>query len=606
MVELRMPDFTGDETPLEAALAYAEAGWYVIPVDRDFATGKNPGSVLGKDWPTQSSRDPGLIAEWFSGAWEDRNIALHVGRSGAVAFDHDKNELPEVLTEAAADTWCPVQRTPRGGAHYLFAQPPGRSIGNSGGRLGSDWGEVRGHNGVIIAYPSKVPDTNADYRWQRQRAMGKGVPQLPAAVAELLPDAGVRDRSATLEQREAFLDRYKDGARPEMLDAVLDYYAKRAFAGSRHETLVHCACWAMREARAGFYPAESAYEALWQAFQATAGQERFIDSEFAGVIDWAIGQARALSDRQLADAVAEYQIAVSEEEVTELEAKLLDTEALDSLPEPRWLVPGWLECDSIARMTGKSRHGKSFVALAMAAAVGGGLEWYGAQCLKGEVFYVAAEGAYGMKKRVRAWEVEHGRRMRGVYLLPEAVQVRSRDWDVLTELAQRRRPRLIILDTQARVTVGLDENDASEMGHLVDRMEALRQASGACVMAVHHLGHSGREGRGSTAVVGALTSEILVAREHEQQGGTENAPGGTPPPRRIGVECVKQKNAEDGIAKQFLMHQVTLGVDGDGVPITSAVLRERETASLAVFLQTWRRHYTDPASAAEAGVAEDS
>lgn len=589
MTKLRMPDFTGDETPLEAALAYAEAGWYVIPVDREFETGKNPGSVLGGDWPSKSSRDPDQIAEWFSGAWRERNIALHVGRSGAVAFDHDQGELPPVLVDALV-AWAPPQQfTPSGGEHYIFAQPPGRSIGNSGGKLGSEWGEVRGHNGVIVVYPSELPE-KGKYDWSEStyNSVDRSIPVLPASVAEMLPDAGVRDRSATAAQRQEFLDRYTEGTRPEMLMAVLDYYEKRAFAGSRHETLVHCACWAMREARAGFYPAREAYEALWQTFRDTAGQERFIDSEFQGVVDWAIGQARALSDQQLAEAVAEYQVAVSDEEVAELEAKLLDTEALDDLPDPRWLIAGWLEMDTIARMVGKSRHGKSFVALDMAACIGGGLEWHGARVLKGEVIYMAAEGAYGMKKRVRAWETAHGRRMRGVYLLPEALQVRSRDWDVLCELAKRRKPKLIILDTQARVTVGLEENSAMDMGHLVNQMEQLRQMSGACVMAVHHLGHSGREGRGSTAVVGAVTSEVLVAREESGPESEDGSPG-VEGPRIIKVECVKQKNAEDGEIRFFEMRQVDLGFDADDNPVTSAVIRE--AGRVEDYLATWERHY---------------
>lgn len=581
MAELKIPDFNGEESPLEAALAYAAAGWYVIPVDREFQTGKNPGSILGQDWPTQSSRDPEQIKDWFSGAWQERNIALHVGRSGAVAFDHDQEALPEVLVDAVVAYGPPHQYTPSGGEHFIFAQPPGRSIGNSGGGLGSEWGEVRGHNGVIIVYPSQLPG-KGDYVWDHdgRDAGTRIVPQLPRSLSELLPDAGIRDRSATADQRQEFLDRFTRGNAPNMLQAVLDHYDKRAHAGSRHETLVHCACWAMREARAGFYAARTAWEALWQTFQDTAGQERFIDSEFEAVMDWAIGQARALSETQLAAAVAEYQVAVTDEEVAELAARLLDTEALDSLPDPRWLIVGWLEMDTIARMVGKSRHGKSFVMLDMAAHIGAGMDWHGARVLPGEVWYMAAEGAYGMKKRVRAWEAHHGRRMRNVLLLPEALQVRSRDWDVLCEMARRRKPRLIVLDTQARVTVGLEENSALDMGHLVNQMEQLRQLSGSCVVAVHHLGHSGKEGRGSTAVVGAVTSEILVERNEEAlEEGL----------RLLNVEVVKQKNAEDGETLMFEMKQIDLGFDADDNPITSAVIKLE--GRLADYLATWQKHY---------------
>ncbi len=44
----------GDDV-CRAAFAYAAAGIYVLPID---PRTKNPGSVLGRDWPLKSSRIP--------------------------------------------------------------------------------------------------------------------------------------------------------------------------------------------------------------------------------------------------------------------------------------------------------------------------------------------------------------------------------------------------------------------------------------------------------------------------------------------------------------------------------------------------------------------
>lgn len=581
-----IPRVTDDSTPLEAALAYAEAGWYVIPVSREGdETGKNPGSILGGDWPRKSSRDSEQIREWFSSAYPPRNIALHVGRSGAVVFDHDQKELPEVLTAAIRQTDPPRQNTPSGGEHYVFAQPPGRNIGNSTGKLGPEWGEVRGQNGVIIVAPSiSVGDNPVRYRWVNRNGTLQA-PQLPDEVSELLPDAGVHDRSATVIERAEFLDRYTGASASSMLQAVVDYYRKRAHAGSRHETLIHCACWAMREARAGFYPARTAYDMLWQEFERTAGRERYIASEFEGIIDWAIGQTRAMSQKQLEQQIAARDVAVADEEVVELDGKLLDTFGLDSLPDPEWLVRGWLEMDSVARMVGKSRHGKSFVALDMAAHVGQGLPWNGCNTKKGEVIYMAAEGAYGMKKRVRAWEAHHKARMRGVYIYPEPIQITDRYWDVFIEVLKRREPVLVVLDTQARVTVKLEENSATDMGMFVHRIEQARQESGACVMPVHHLGHNGKEGRGSTAVVGAVTSEIRVTR----LGDKDDDPKEHKEQRPIEVVLAKQKNAEDGLKLEFELKKVELGHDDAGYPVDSAVIRRLDNGSVDDMLQQWEQ-----------------
>src|SRR5689334_2877535 len=92
---LTVPAVTPDDDTLTAALKYAAAGWYCIPVRRG---AKHPGSILGKAWHHQSSRDPDQITAWFAGT--DCGIALHCGRSGAVVLDIDNPErVPDVIRE---------------------------------------------------------------------------------------------------------------------------------------------------------------------------------------------------------------------------------------------------------------------------------------------------------------------------------------------------------------------------------------------------------------------------------------------------------------------------------------------------------------------------
>ena len=160
---LHIPDIDGMDV-MTAALAYAAAGWYILPVKRGT---KHPGSIVGDHWQHQSSRDPHVITSWFAAT--NHGIALHCGRSGAIVFDVDTpDKVPPVLAKYLAT--APYQSTRPdvpGRGHYVFLQPPGRSIGNSGGRLGSAWGEVRGLNGVIIAAPSWHAD-GGQYRWERR------------------------------------------------------------------------------------------------------------------------------------------------------------------------------------------------------------------------------------------------------------------------------------------------------------------------------------------------------------------------------------------------------------------------------------------------------
>jgi hypothetical protein len=123
-MDLYVPDITDDMDVLTAALAYADARWYVLPTDPAIDI-KHPGTVVGKDWQAKSIRDPKQITAWFAAT--NYGIALHCGRSGAVVFDVDHpDKLPEILCKHLQ--YAPFQST--------RPDTPGRTIGNSGGRLG--------------------------------------------------------------------------------------------------------------------------------------------------------------------------------------------------------------------------------------------------------------------------------------------------------------------------------------------------------------------------------------------------------------------------------------------------------------------------------------
>jgi hypothetical protein len=302
---------------LKAAILYAEAGIYVLPIAR-FAK-KNPGSVVGKRWQDQSSRDPQQIASWFAGT--DHGIGLHLGRSGLIAVDVDyPDKLPDVLAEAIDTCKPPFQTTRRNGApgrgHYPFAMPPGRMLGNSTGRLGGGWGELRGKNGIIVVAPS-LHDDEADggfYQWQR----GGPIPVLPKPVADLLPDAEDATEAATDAQVEAFLDAYTWAERPELVAGWVTIFNKKVAAGdSRHERMVKVCAGAMKEARAGYINARQAADGLEAAFVAAVSQEPIPGSqqrearkggmargEWAGILAWAVAQAKAADMEEVKARVA--------------------------------------------------------------------------------------------------------------------------------------------------------------------------------------------------------------------------------------------------------------------------------------------------------------
>ncbi|MER6832664.1 AAA family ATPase [Streptomyces cellulosae] len=244
-------------------------------------------------------------------------------------------------------------------------------------------------------------------------------------------------------------------------------------------------------------------------------------------------------------------------------AELLDASSLDNMPALEPLVGDLLHLDSLARIIGPSGHMKSFVTIDIAGHVGTGMKWHGHYVRQGTVVYLVAEGARGIRKRVRAWEKHHGLKMDNVLFLPRPVQAMGPEWDTLIEAMRRLQPQLIVIDTQARVSVGVEENSNTEVGVVVERIEELRRATEACVLVIHHTGHIGEHGRGASSAKGALQSELHVSKKGDNAKNIV-----------VTVKVGKQKDDEESGDIQFGLKVVTL--DGetkpDGRPVTSVVL----------------------------------
>ncbi|PWH05212.1 hypothetical protein DEO23_14120 [Brachybacterium endophyticum] len=295
---LTIPDITGLDT-LTAAFEYAKHGWHVGPVRPGT---KHPGSILGKQWQSKTTRDPEIIADtWMTHT--DAGIFLHVGRSGAIVIDVDTpTRLPDVLTTALTEHPAPFQRTRRSDAarrHYIYAQPAGRTLGNGLGRLPTGWGDLRGANGVIIVAPTTHPDPDGHYAWGRTGP----VPQLPNEIAELLANTSTPVDVATDQTIRDFISQHDSGDDLDKLRTLTATYKKTIAAGdSRHQRAVSILAGMLKEAAAGYYPAAQAEQQLREAFldavaqpghgqQGTARTGHAALEEWRGILAWAVAQA---------------------------------------------------------------------------------------------------------------------------------------------------------------------------------------------------------------------------------------------------------------------------------------------------------------------------
>lgn len=209
-------------------------------------------------------------------------------------------------------------------------------------------------------------------------------------------------------------------------------------------------------------------------------------------------------------------------------------------PAPEFAIDGILEHRGFTALLGMPGIGKSGVALDMAAALCMGTKWLGVyRTLRQRVLYLPGEGLSGAVQRLKAWEAAHGHNLGGELFIGDSIiQVAASPaaWAAMIEKIMAYDIGLVIMDTFARAAIGLEENSAKDVGKGVARFDQVRKATGAGLMVVHHTNKGGVSGRGSSALNGALDTELLV---REPSWNTDDCPEGRP----MELWVAKQKNA---------------------------------------------------------------
>jgi RecA-family ATPase len=274
-----------------------------------------------------------------------------------------------------------------------------------------------------------------------------------------------------------------------------------------------------------------------------------------------------------------------------LYGRMRTTATIDDRPLPRYIVDGWLKYDEIAQVIGASGSMKSFVAIDLAAAIATGTPWHGSAVQQHGVMFVAAEGGSGIRKRIRAWEKHHERRADGLLILDEPVQIATRlgrglqpsiEWQALAQIVYETKTAVLFVDTQARSTVGINENDNSEMGVVFDAVDQLRRAvrnqpdgHEVTVVLIHHTGKAGADGRGASAMYAAVNTELRVAKK---KVGHETV---------ITVSNSKNKDDEEAAAV-YLTAQIVGMEPGDLTHDGSVRQGDEATSSVVLMPSRWR------------------
>lgn len=482
-----------------------------------------------------------------------------------------------------------VQETPSGGEHYLISPLGERETNRFMPGLDYQGGDAAGQGRSFLwiaptAKRSKAVENKGEirpYRWVQE-------PDL-ALLAEFegSDDSGEELRARILSK--GFRAREDTGREGDFGSGDSGLFGverrqfteeeARAFCGITLERLERAEIGEIEEcANAAamqlshfvpeFWSEDFAFAVLMEALSKTAydpnGPSNWTAEKFRGR-----GQGGWKAERKVER--------VSADAVDALLAEMLTPAQVKERPRPRALIKGLLNLDSESWIIGPPGSKKSFVVLDMAGAVAAGRDWQGHKVHGGPVVLVVAEGSGGLGGRVQAYERLHGPMSDRVHILPRPVQARdAQAWRVLVEACRRLEPALIVIDTQARSTVGLEENSAMDMGVYIEAVRSAREATGACVLSVHHTGRKGGDARGSSAIDGAQYTELKV--ESDGLSGS--------------LSTEKQKDMEMAPVVPLRFESVQVGVDEDGDPVTSlALVADAFRAASGLFEAPVRRGY---------------
>ena len=282
---------------------------------------------------------------------------------------------------------------------------------------------------------------------------------------------------------------------------------------------------------AGRDHAEVVTKALWGRARRIKRVELPNLQEKGDVVDWlaAGGDTGGLLELvKAAKMVSEDQVAdVQPEDVAQVDAvdgelviepfATMDRDAVFSMPPVEFLVDQLLTETGFSMMYGSPGTGKSFVAIDIALSIAHGIAWQGFDAKPGAVLYIAGEGIGGFGKRWKAWEKHKAiKSVPDMYLLPTAVNFRDKhDIARLTATIKGlgKQFKLVIVDTVARALLGGEENSSTDMGLFVKACDDIKGITGGALLAVHHAGKDSTKGaRGSTALLGAVDTSILIGK----------------------------------------------------------------------------------------------
>lgn len=174
--------------------------------------------------------------------------------------------------------------------------------------------------------------------------------------------------------------------------------------------------------------------------------------------------------------------------------KLWSIEDIYGLPDAEALISGMLETASVSLLYGMSGTGKTFISLDLALSIAHGIPWMGRIVKQGYVIYVNTEGGRGLKKRLKAWYIEH----EGLdpspnfNVIPWSLSLKDNMSDLIETIESLDEPPvLIVLDNFSMCAPGVNQNLQEEVTALFNPLHALASEYSSHIMVIHHTNKEG-------------------------------------------------------------------------------------------------------------------
>lgn len=248
---------------------------------------------------------------------------------------------------------------------------------------------------------------------------------------------------------------------------------------------------------------------------------------------------------------------------------LYDMAAMLRQKPTQWIIKGVMPDAELTMVYGPSGAGKSFIVLDMAMSILRGKDWMGHKAKQGAVLWLAAEAYGSMGPRILAYCKGQGISEEEASELPmiatEGVDLTSRRYvDALLDSVEDKQFTMVIVDTLAAASGGLNENAGEDMNALLANCRHIYQRTKANVTLIHHSGKDESKGaRGWSGIKAAVHAELRVS--YDESGRA--------------ITATKQRDGVEGGCIPFKLTSVSIGMDEDGDIVDSAYVEASEQGS---------------------------